>query len=41
MGGPSMRLQGATDKSWLAALVLVVLIVVAAIVVYLYVIAPA
>jgi len=36
-----MRLQGASDKSWLAALVLLVLIVLAALVVYVYLVAPA
>jgi len=36
-----MRLQGASDRGWVGALVLIALIVVAAIAVYLYVIAPA
>jgi Tfp pilus assembly protein PilW len=37
----AMRLQGASDKGWLVALVVAVLLIVAAVAVYLYVIAPA
>jgi hypothetical protein len=36
-----MRLQGASDNRWLAALVLLVLIVPGALVVYQYLIVPA
>jgi hypothetical protein len=36
-----MRLQGASDKGPIVALVIAVLIIVAAVVIYLYVIAPA
>jgi hypothetical protein len=36
-----MRLQGASDNRWLAAIVLLVLIVLAALVVYVYLIVPA
>jgi hypothetical protein len=36
-----MRLQGASDNRWLAAIVLLVLIVLAALVVYVYLILPA
>jgi hypothetical protein len=36
-----VRLQGASDNRWLAALVLLVLIVLAALVVYVYLIVPA
>jgi len=36
-----MRLQGASDNRWLAALVLLVLIALAALVVYVYLIEPA
>ncbi len=36
-----MRLQGASDNRWLAALVLLVLIVLAALVVYVYLVVPA
>ena len=36
-----MRLQGASDNRWLAAVVLLVLIVLTALVVYVYVVAPA
>ena len=36
-----MRLQGASDNRWLAALVLLILIVLAALVVYVYLIVPA
>ena len=36
-----MRLQGASDNRWLAAAVLLVLIVLAALVVYVYLIPPA
>ena len=36
-----MRLQGASDNRWLAALVLLVLIVLAALVVYTYLVVPA
>jgi len=36
-----MRLQGASDTRWLAALVLLVLIVLAALVVYVYLVVPA
>ena len=36
-----MRLQGASDNRWLAAVVLLVLIVLAALVVYVYLVAPA
>ena len=35
-----MRLQGASDRGWIVAVVIVALIVVAAIAIYLYVIAP-
>ena len=38
---PGMRLQGASDTRWLAALVLLVLIVLAALVVYVYLVVPA
>jgi hypothetical protein len=36
-----MRLQGASDNRWLAAIVLLVLIVLAALVLYVYLIVPA
>jgi hypothetical protein len=36
-----MRMQGASDNRWLAALVLLVLIVLAALVVYVYLVVPA
>ena len=36
-----MRLQGASDNRWLAVVVLLVLIVLAALVVYVYLVAPA
>ena len=36
-----MRSQGASDARWLAALVLLVLIVLAALVVYTYLVVPA
>ena len=36
-----MRLQGASDNRWLAALILLVLIVLAALVVYVYLVVPA
>ena len=36
-----MRLQGASDNRWLAALVLLILIVLAALVVSVYLIVPA
>ena len=36
-----MRLQGASDNRWLAAVVLLVLILLAALVVYVYLIPPA
>ena len=36
-----MRLQGASDNRWLAAVVLLILIVLAALVVYVYLIVPA
>jgi hypothetical protein len=36
-----MRLQGASDNRWLAALVLLVMIVLAALVVYVYLVVPA
>ena len=36
-----MRLQGASDNRWLAAVVLLVLIVLAALVVYVYLVPPA
>ena len=36
-----MRLQGASDNRWLAALVLLVLIVLTALVVYVYLVVPA
>ena len=35
-----MRLQGASDNRWLAAVVLLVLIVLAALVVYVYLMVP-
>jgi hypothetical protein len=36
-----MRMQGASDNRWLAALVLLVLIVLAALVFYVYLVVPA
>ena len=36
-----MRLQGASDNRWLAAVVLLVLIVLTALVVYVYLVVPA
>ena len=36
-----MRLQGASDNRWLTAIVLLVLIVLASLVVYVYLIVPA
>jgi hypothetical protein len=36
-----MRLQGASDNRWLTAVVLLVLIVLAALVVYVYLVVPA
>ena len=35
-----MRLQGASDNRWLAAVVLLILIVLAALVVYVYLMVP-
>jgi hypothetical protein len=36
-----MRLQGASDNRWLTAVVLLVLVVLAALVVYVYLVEPA